>query len=432
MKLSSIRLQNFRCFEDTTIHLHEQLTVLVGGNGSGKTAVLDGLNNIIPPICSGRINENDQTFYSFNRDDVKSIARDEIRMDFILMVDEKNQIIIPTVCDRQCGTDKKLKSTFLFKNRQYNTLCDPYHDRDALCGLEFCAYYMAQRRMKKDIQIRIAPEATIDEVYNPSLDRLECFETTVNWFNSKESEEARRGMREENVHYRIPELEAVRHAVASILGNYDKPYTDKTPAELFIHKKGDPTPYRLSQLSDGYRTMLALAMDLARRMAVVNAENYAATGKSVLESPAIVLIDEVELHLHPSWQQRVLPDLMRTFSNTQFIVTTHSPQVISSVKPENVRILKDGQVVSPEHSTYGAESSRVLDEIFGVNTRINEVHLELDAYFRMINNGQHDFPEAQELRSKFEDWLYNDPALTRADMLIERMERRKARENDHA
>ena len=103
--------------------------------------------------------------------------------------------------------------------------------------------------------------------------------------------------------------------------------------------------------------MLALAADLARRMIQGNPHL-----DNPLESQAIVLIDEVDLHLHPSWQQRVLPDLIRTFPNAQFIVSTHSPQVLTTVKPEHIAELYregNGIVAGPANShTYGAEAGR--------------------------------------------------------------------------
>ena len=108
----------------------------------------------------------------------------------------------------------------------------------------------------------------------------------------------------------------------------------------------------LDQLSGGYRIVLALAADIAARMVTGNPHR-----DNPLESEAIVLIDEVELHLHPSWQQRVLIDLARTFPNTQFIVSTHSPQVLTTVEPQRIVKLywEDDRIVAgaPEGATYG-------------------------------------------------------------------------------
>ncbi len=114
----------------------------------------------------------------------------------------------------------------------------------------------------------------------------------------------------------------------------------------------------LHQLSDGVQCMLSLSGDLAARCAVLNPQ-YGPDAPA--RTPGIVLIDEIDLHLHPAWQQRVLGDLQRAFPMVQFIVTTHSPQVLTTVRREHIRFLTtDGTVTIPEDGTYGAKSSRVL------------------------------------------------------------------------
>jgi len=115
--------------------------------------------------------------------------------------------------------------------------------------------------------------------------------------------------------------------------------------------------FSLEQLSGGYRVMLALVMDLARRLAQANPHL-----EEPCESPAIVLIDEIDLHLHPKWQQRVLVDLIKTFPNTQFIVTTHSAPVLTTVKPENIVVLsyQEGKLTanSPSSNSFRGKSFR--------------------------------------------------------------------------
>ena len=112
------------------------------------------------------------------------------------------------------------------------------------------------------------------------------------------------------------------------------PRIEHRPLRFVVSVQPDddkPEQLSIDQLSGGYRIMLALAADLARRMAQGNPHL-----DDPLRSEAVVLIDEIELHLHPSWQQRVMADLARTFPNTQFIVSTHSPQVLTTVRPEHV------------------------------------------------------------------------------------------------
>jgi len=154
-------------------------------------------------------------------------------------------------------------------------------------------------------------------------------------------------------------------------------------------------------LSDGYRAMLALVMDLARRMAQARGADRPPT-ESLLNHPAIVLIDEVELHLHPSWQQTVLTTLMEIFTNTQFIVTTHSPQVLTSIPPRHIRVLSDGRAYAVNEQTQGAEASRLLKHVFGVEPRPENLGIvqALKEYSTLVYAEQWGTPEAEELRKK--------------------------------
>jgi predicted ATP-binding protein involved in virulence len=136
-------------------------------------------------------------------------------------------------------------------------------------------------------------------------------------------------------------------------------------------------------------------------------------------SPAIVLIDEIEKHLHPSWEQKILPSLLKIFPNTQFIVTTHSPQVLTSIKPQQIRILDNGEVSYSPITTFGTTSHRILNEIFHVNSRSNnEVTKILTKYLDLVNNKKGYSDEAINLRNKLNQFLEDDPILTDADFFL--------------
>jgi predicted ATP-binding protein involved in virulence len=177
----------------------------------------------------------------------------------------------------------------------------------------------------------------------------------------------------------------------------------------------------LDQLSDGYLVMLAVVMDFALRLALANPPER--PGDDVLASEAILSIDEVDLHLHPSWQQRVIPDLRRTFPNTQLILTTHSPQVTTTVPSSNLRILRGSQLYSAPPGTEGAEAQRLLEDAFQVNARPKLPRAqELDEYLRLVNDRKWDTVHARELRRKLDEWSQGqEPRLLEADLQIENM-----------
>lgn len=160
----------------------------------------------------------------------------------------------------------------------------------------------------------------------------------------------------------------MRKAIEAMLPGMSNPRIKLSPLRFVVSVQSDDGKLEeelsIDQLSGGYRIMLALAADLARRMAQGNPHL-----PDPLQSEAVVLIDEIELHLHPSWQQRILADLTRTFPNTQFIVSTHSPQVLTTVKPEHVVELgrEQGDIVagSAGAPTYGAEAGDMLAAVMG-------------------------------------------------------------------
>jgi predicted ATP-binding protein involved in virulence len=173
-------------------------------------------------------------------------------------------------------------------------------------------------------------------------------------------------------------------------------------------------------LSDGYRTMVALVMDFARRLAQANPHL-----DKPLEAEAILMVDEVDLHLHPVWQQTVVPSFRRAFPNTQFIFSTHSPQVLTTVEAEKILIVDTSGVRPCPAPTYGARSSDVVAEVLGLQSLRppdNEIASNITALFQALDAGHLD--EAKRLRAELESWAkgFPEPDLTRADLLIRRLE----------
>jgi predicted ATP-binding protein involved in virulence len=175
----------------------------------------------------------------------------------------------------------------------------------------------------------------------------------------------------------------------------------------------------VNQLSDGEKCLLALAGDLARRLAIANPGLA-----DPLQGSGVVLIDEIELHLHPAWQRKVIPALTDTFRNCQFIVTTHSPQVLSQVKPDGIYILErtdEGMVAMRPESSYGRDSNRILEDLMDVPKRPQEIKDRLLELFRLIDKG--DLDAAKQLRQQLEDEIgYDEPEFVSADVLMRRKE----------
>lgn len=426
MKIQSLQLQGFRCFETIQVEFDPQLTVFTGVNGSGKTAVLEVIAIFTKTFMEKqRMPKDACPDIVLKRTDLCSGNNcDQIRVRLKPSEDEALFFVF--------GKDKNNPEQLNIINPQteFYTFLDKRWSNTDTQGVEVFTCYGAQRCLPENYKQVSLYGNDRDNVFQDAFSANINFKASSEWFIRKSADQAIQAAKLKDFSHTIPEVEAVENAVLGALNDeYDDIQVEVTTSQIKLRKKNTQDDYEINQLSDGYKTMLALVMDLARRMAVANGELYLKQKKSPLESPAIVLIDEVELHLHPSWQQTVLPSLMRIFPNTQFVVTTHSPQVISSIEPKHIRILKEGKVLPVETSTYGAESARVLEEVFGVPVRgAAEVKEILDEYLKLINDGEGQSSNAQKLRSKLDNWLFDDPILDKADMFIVRNARRKERE----
>ena len=173
----------------------------------------------------------------------------------------------------------------------------------------------------------------------------------------------------------------------------------------------------INQLSDGEKCLLAMVGDLARRLAIANPGL-----PNPLQGEGVVLIDEIELHLHPKWQRAIVPALTRTFPNCQFIVTTHSPQVLGEVKGKVYRLksTSDG-IIAESLQTYGRDSSEILEDEMEADSRSVEIKQDLRQLFRLIEDG--DLDAARELKKKMSDEIGDDESeFVKAEILIRRYE----------
>lgn len=311
------------------------------------------------------------------------------------------------------------------------------------------AYYGASRgHIEVPERLRSAknnydyPTAALVDCFNPRSN----FREMLAWFDQEQADELseNKGVSDQN-YEPWASLEAVRDTVVSLLGGeFKNPHFKRR--KFMLERASDGAELLVNQLSQGYQSMLALAMDFARRLAIANphlelGNNFAhqqllmevisvppATSEPfqdalVMSAPAIMLVDEIDLHLHPSWQQRVLGDLMRTFPQTQFIVTTHSPLVLATVPSDCVRILRGNQVFEAPAGTEGAEPGRILTTAQGLKSERppeNEATKELLEYLALVDQDKWKTPQALELREKLDArYQGNEPALLEADLLIE-------------
>lgn len=450
MKLERMHLQNYRCFDSLDVIFHPKLTVFVADNGTGKTAILDaiaiGLGRYLTklPGVSGlttresdlRIERDERrapymaiSWYATTRDD-KQIPWIQLR--------RRDASVDPTTIRK--GLDSAFDEAVKVGVKALDEYVLNLVKTDAEGGAFFLpvvAYYGTNRAILDEVHRRrgFKKQFTRFDALSGALHSEARFKSAFEWFNAMEDQERRERDKRRDYNYRLPELNVVREAIVRLMpAGFSSPRTEVRPLRFVIDRltpDGVKRTLRLSQLSDGYRVMLGLAMDLARRMAQAN-NSFIEGGSQIvnpLDLPAIVLIDEIDLHLHPKWQQTVLKDLMEVFKNTQFIVTTHSPQVLSTVKRECIRVIgpdTEGRLIaeSPLAMTYGEPSGDVLHSVMMVNPQppVDELQ-DIQRLTEMVDQGEYHSDEAKRLIQTLINLLGNQhPQLQRLQRSIQRQE----------
>lgn len=449
MKLKRLSLLNFRCFEELTVDFDSKLTVLIAENGAGKTAILDavaiGFGRYLSklPGITGRTSKDT---------DIR-LNQNEKKERFLMMQweaeNENNEEIIWSGGRRRDATIKTARVKNELAKRgdgsfthglkpidNFTEFLVESEENEEEYYLPVVAYYGTNRAIREEVQRRRnfrKKFSRFDSLSN-ALDPDSRFRSAFEWFNAMEDTERREKEARRDFDYRLPELQLVREAIERMMPKgFNNPRTEIRPLRFVIDRElPDQTirTLRISQLSDGYRVVLGLVMDLARRMAQANAWTLDCEDPiNPLDLPAIALIDEVDLHLHPEWQQRILTDLSRTFPETQFIVTTHSPQVLSTVKRENIRIIchdANGKAIAslPLAMTYGEPSGDVLQSVMMVDPQPPVMEkVDLQKLTEMVDTGGYKSKEAKKLMAYLTSALGSQhPQLQRLQRSIKRQE----------
>ena len=214
-------------------------------------------------------------------------------------------------------------------------------------------------------------------------------------------------------------IQGVTKAIYSFMPGFSGLRIQRSNIESQMLIDKNSSTLNILQLSQGEKSLLALVADIARRLVLLNPSL-----NDPLQGNGIVLIDEIDLHLHPGWQQSVIPNLLKTFPNIQFIVTTHSPQVVSTVKHTAIRVIESDQKsprISLVHFSYGAEAQQMLEQVLGVEARPEQLDIvkKLHRYQYLVSENQWDNEEALLLRAELDQWgAEHEPELLRLDMDI--------------
>jgi len=414
VKVKRLKMNSFRGVSDLTLEFDtDEPTVFIGINGVGKSSILECLAILLSWLTK-RIQTPNSNGRSFNEDDIKKGCK-ETHNEITISINDWPEVVwslTKVSKGRSKDTSSNLGDLKKVVDRIHSQL-----DANSYAALPLAVYYPTNRAVL-DIPLEIKtkhssePITAYDEVITGGhIDFRRFFE----WFREREDLENELRLNNTN-EYRDRQLEAVRYAFANLLEGWSNLRVRRSPLlRMTADKQGEELI--VNQLSDGEKCLLALAGDLARRLAIANTNPDC----NPLEGSGVVLIDEIELHLHPKWQRAIIPNLKKTFPNCQFIITTHSPQVISDLKWVHLLRSTSEGIVIQRIPSYGKDSNRILETLMGTPERPQEIKESLRTLFRHIDKGDLDKArrERQELAHKMGE---EDPEFVRADWLIQRKE----------
>jgi len=398
MKLKSITLQNFRGIENLTIALDGKTTVLFGINGVGKSTILRAIDLLYANIIAKLIGNGKKRAADMDFDDI-SYGKSRADIKTVFSFEDGTDMAYSRSIDR--ATAKKhniaeLRS--LVEKFQDSYLVKGYDDGNGNWIDEIDNKNMpvfvnyGVNRIVLDVPVRASKEQFVKlDAFDKAIESTIDFRNLFKWFRNQEDIENQAKVRE-NSEYEDKSLSAVKRAMLAMLDGFEDIHIDRKPLAMKVKKDGKYLT--INQLSDGEKCTIALFGDLARRMALANPER-----ENPLEGMGVVLIDELDLHMHTSWQRKVLGVLKNTFPNIQFIITTHSPQILGEVDDtfNLLYMFKEGKKISlkPYKSFIGWDANVILEEVMGtasVNQGIKQMFDEMYVFIHEKN-----FDKAEEM-----------------------------------
>jgi len=431
LKIEKIHIENFRLFENLEVDLHPELTVFISENGAGKTTILDAiaghlyyLTDLIKKNVIGTSLPQQTKNYFPNYIDDLNVATKPSLLKLLfraIYFDAKSE-------EEIWETGEKLQSMFEFYSSEkysYNSnvnlnkeikLTDELYNSigliyntGKLLSIPILAFYPCGFANPKFEEKKIRP-FNIFSAWEDALDDATYdFGDFSNWYKHLL-------VKEKFTNVVSGLQETIKNAILSMLNDdSNNNFSDFTldvnsyPEQLVILKCSKQLKY--NQLSSGEKHLLVLTADIARRLYIANPHL-----ENPLNGQGIVLIDEIDLHLHPRWQRKVITQLRKTFPNIQFVVTTHSPLVLGNVESKHIRILSDGEIKFASKS-FGQDISTIIELLMNVDS--GQFKSEIKKIHSLISDGH--FEEAESsitlIKMKLDGSL---PQLSEVEAILKR------------
>ncbi|MFA0960508.1 AAA family ATPase [Roseivirga sp. BDSF3-8] len=393
MRIHKLTLHNFRNFSERSFEFPSLFTVVIGENGKGKSSLLQGMRLAAGTFLLG-LDEAERLH--IQKEDVRRIATERqfapqpncfFRAEG--EVSDKPFIWQRTLSRLGGRTDTKDASDIIEEagrlNSEVNVSLNENTDLPVICFFSTARLWVES---KQTINLK-KKGSIIKDGYVRCLDMRHDRASALAWVKSNYYKNLKDG-RDGGL------LEAVLNAISTCVPDWtpeewDEDYDDL--AGTYVTEEGVESYVPLYYLSDGLRTMAHMAAEIAYRCAILNGHH----GKeAVINSKGIVLIDEIDMHLHPNWQRTVIHDLKKAFPHIQFVVTTHSPFIVQSAKAEELINLDTFTDANPPQLSLEEVATEIMqvEDIHSVS--YEETYKQAEAYFKTLNEGSKKFMTPEE------------------------------------
>jgi predicted ATP-binding protein involved in virulence len=427
MNIQKIGLKNFHCFEDREFSFGSRFNLIIGDNATGKTTLLDALSvgvgylflGFPEPASPRNITSDDVRLATYHHGDTWTPERQ-----YPTEIECTGELGDQRGTWRHCMTRKKRRNT----RHDLGIRSEALRLGDAVSQgkpaiLPVVSYYGTGRLWVQIGQTSTEPRE-IDTLkpdtrfagYLDCLNSGSDVKRLVAWFKTQELSALQQGATNST-------LEGARQAILSCVPNSYHVGFDVSRGEMMIRFGERSLPF--SYLSDGFRNMIAMVADIAVRCATLNPHLQ---DKASQETPGVVLIDEVDLHLHPRWQQKVVGDLLRAFPKVQFFGTTHSPFIIQSLPPiDGVRLMNLDDPEAEDFTNKSVED--ITEEVQGVDLpqrskRFKDMMHAAEQYFAILGGAADAAPgEREQMRRRLDELTtpYSDDPAYQAFLKMKRM-----------
>lgn len=415
MYLQKIELKNFRCFKEISLDLHPNLNVVVGVNGTGKTSILEAIRILIGSIFSDfeKI-ENKIVTPSILNDDIR-LSHYERQYPVEIRGIAKEHLFLNVTLSWSRLLEKykgKTKTNGKDIKKLSHLIQDAIRNGNNATTIPLIAYYSTNRYKKEKKDTGLEANGSRLRGYYNALDTttniwffLNIIKTETLWELQENKKSVILNMVRSIATICVPDCKNIKYEI-------------KSNSVIITQTNNEDVPF--SSLSDGVRSVLALVMEIALRCFLLNPFLGEDAPK---KTSGIVLIDEIDLHLHPEWQLHILNDLTTAFPQIQFIATTHAPLILSSIKNGEIFSISDN-VVYTFPNQYKQDTSHILENMSEkIAADAEKDKKKLEQYRLLIEEGNGYSDEACALRKELVD-IYGagHDELRRADIMLKLFE----------